>query len=532
MKMNRKAFAATGRSLMVLAMLLAGCRTVPSSLPEGEVDPVSKLPQEVAATAAQGTEPATVEPSPAFDIHASTPEEQGFNSAKLAEGLLAMKKRGLAIHSLTVVRNDTIVLDAYFYPYDGTLYHDLASVTKSVLTTLVGIAVDKGFLDLDKPVVAYFPDRKIANRDELKERITIRHLASMSSGLDCTYGNEEKTLQEMVANPDWVQFVLDLPVVAEPGTRFVYCSPGMHLLSAVLQAATGMPALEYARQNLFEPLGIREVYWPADPQGVTYGWGDLSLKPPDMARLGVLFLHQGLWGERQILSADWVAGATVRQMPALAYKDEDYGYGWWVSRDPKGPHYFRADGNGGQRILVVPEWDLVVAATGGGYSFAEILPYLTTSATDSWKPLPANPQGEVELAAALETIHQGPAPKTVPPLPAIAGAVSGQIYVFESDLIRSVRVDFDTTEEAIVELDLVGEGGPRIMVAGLDGVYRPSRGGRPIVARARWANETTLVIEVNEGPGFHQYSFQLTFQGDYVMLEVIGKSFTGKQVEQ
>jgi CubicO group peptidase (beta-lactamase class C family) len=189
-----------------------------------------------------------------------TPEEQGLDSAKLAEGLLAMREQNINIHSLLAIRNGKVVVDAYFYPYDGKTVHNVASVTKSVMTTLIAIAADQGKLTLDAPLVSFFPDRTIANRDARKEQITVRHLASMANGLESLcFANDEGTLREMQASPDWIQFALDRKMSYEPGTHFCYDSPGMHLLSAILQQATGMTALDFARQNLFEPLGITEV---------------------------------------------------------------------------------------------------------------------------------------------------------------------------------------------------------------------------------------------------------------------------------
>lgn len=137
--------------------------------------------------------------------------------------------------------------------------HDVASVTKSITTTLIGIAVNQGRLRLDQPVLSFFSDRPIANRDARKERFTVRHLLTMSSGIDCTTERDEATLREMWTAADWVQFVLDRPMRWGPGTQFVYCSPGSPLLSAILRRATGRTALEFARQNLFEPLGITNV---------------------------------------------------------------------------------------------------------------------------------------------------------------------------------------------------------------------------------------------------------------------------------
>lgn len=197
----------------------------------------------------------------------SPPEAQGINSTKLAEGLQAIKENGTSVYSILIVRGGLVLLDAYFYPYDGSYYHDLASVTKSVMTTLIGIAADQGKLDLDQPMLSFFADRTIANRDARKEKITVRHLAAMTSGFEVDLANDENTLAEMRASDDWVQFSLDRPVVSEPGTRFAYDGVSIHLLSAILEQATGMTAAEYAQANLFEPLGITDFYWPTDATG-------------------------------------------------------------------------------------------------------------------------------------------------------------------------------------------------------------------------------------------------------------------------
>ena len=165
----------------------------------------------------------------------STPEEQGFDSVKLAEGLQAIQEQDIAIDSLLAIRDGKVLLDAYFYPYDGTTVHDMASVTKSVMTTLIAIAAGQGKLELDQPMLSYFPERAIANLDERKERITVRHLTGMVNGFvsGCLSG-DLSTISRMTSQPNWVQAALDREMAHEPGTVFCYDSPGMHLLSAIL----------------------------------------------------------------------------------------------------------------------------------------------------------------------------------------------------------------------------------------------------------------------------------------------------------
>ena len=473
-------------------------------------------------------------PAPAYwpteGWQVSPPEAQGFDSVKLAEGLQAVRQNGVYIHSLMIIRNGSVLADAYFYPYDGSTYHDLASVTKSLMTTLIGIAADQGKLDLDAPMLSFFPSRTIANRDARKEHITVRHLASMTAGLDCDAMNDEKTLNAMRASEDWVQFALDRRVVSEPGTHFVYCGLQMHLLSAILQEATGMTTLEFARANLFGPLGISDVYWPADPQGYTHGWGDVCLHPRDMAKLGFLFLHQGQWDGRQIVSREWVADSTKAQIATGPNRGEDYGYGWWIARADEEIDYFTADGRGGQRIVVVPTLNLVLVTTGGGFESDEVIPYVVAAMVDMEEALPANTTGVAQLEAVVAELSQPPVAQTVPPLPETAQAISGQTFVFEPNSlsIRSLRLDFDASSEAMFTLDLASEESPRIVGVGLDGVYRPSYGGRPAVARGSWSDETTFKVDYDEGPGLATLTLRMRFDDDRVLFEVVGLgSFEG-----
>ena len=454
----------------------------------------------------------------------STPEEQGFDSAKLAEGILAMREKSIRIHSLLMIRNGAVFLDAYFYPYDGSNYHDLASVTKTLMTTLIGIAADQGELDLDQPMVSFFPDRTIANLDDRKEHITVRHLASMVNGFEsgCMSG-DRPTIAAMQANADWVQGALDREMVREPGTAFCYDSPGMHLLSAILQEATGMPALDFARANLFGPLGIEDAYWSADPQGHTCGWGDACLHPHDAAKIGYLWLNNGVWEDKQIVSATWVHDSVTAQSRSGG---DDYGYGWWVSEEE-----YYASGRGGQKIVVLPSLNLIVVETGGGFESDEIDPYLRAALVDPDKPLPPNPASVEQLNAALAAVVQGPAPQPVPPLPDTASAISGSTYVLEPNPVNisSVRLDFDGSSEAVFQVEVANEPAPRVTGIGLDGVYRNSRVGRPAVATGYWEDDQTFIVDYVEGPGLATYPLRIRFEGDKVLFGFPGLgSFEGQ----
>ncbi len=465
----------------------------------------------------------------------STPEEQGIDSSKLAEALLTMRERKINIHSLLIIRNGAIVADAYFYPYDGKTVHDQASVTKSVMTTLIAIAADQGKLQLDQPMVSYFPERTIANRDAFKERITVRQLTGMSSGLDCTREGDEATLREMKASPDWVQFTLDRKTVWEPGTHFVYCSPGMHLLSPILQQATGMTALDFARQYLFEPLGIGEAIWPTDPQGYSRGWGDLRLHPHDMAKLGYLWLNNGVWEGEQIVSREWVENSVK---PLMEVGDgEYYGYGWWIY--PTGePESFNAIGRGGQRIAVVPAWNLMVVTTGGGFDFDEIVPLLLETLSDMSESRPANPDGVAELEAAVTTVTQPPASEQLAALPDTATAISGQTFVFEPNPleIETLGFEFNDSAEAILHFTPAGSDQMVSWPIGLDGAFRlfPGDYDLPQGLRGYWADDQTFVIDYDEIANNDHIIIRMRFEGDRVVVEgqetahEVGVTFEGR----
>jgi len=448
----------------------------------------------------------------------STPEEQGFDSGKLAEELQALQENNVNIDSLLIIRNGYVILDAYFYPYDNSIPHKLASVTKSCTTTQIGIAVDQGLIQLDQPMVSFFPDRTIANLDARKKSITIQHLVSNTNGFEsgCLTG-DEPTLDAMRSNPDWVQAALDRKMVHEPGTIFCYDSPGMHLLSAILQEATGMTELDFARQNLFEPLGISEVFWQSDPQGYTHGWGDLFLKPHDAAKIGYLWLNQGVWDGQQIVSAAWVADSIKAHSNGGI---DNYGYGWWVSDDS-----YYALGRGGQNVKVYPAYNAIVVTTASGMEYDQINPLLVAAFIDPNNPLPANPTGVVKLETTLTALAQAPQPWPIGRLPDTAKAISGKTYVFGPNAIdvATLRLDFSDNVQAMLYLNLQGR--DVVWPIGLDGEYRVEPEGRAL--RGYWADPQTFVFEIFED-GLK--AFQLHFEDDRVLLDGPGVTIEG-QVE-
>jgi CubicO group peptidase (beta-lactamase class C family) len=324
----------------------------------------------------------------------STPEAQGIDAAVLADALEQIHARHIPIHSLLIERHGKIVLDSYFSPFADDRLHNVYSVTKSVTSMLVGIAMAEHRLDdLDAPVYPILAVQ--TSNDPRKAQITLANLLSMTSGLDCRGEGRTTLLQEMLRSPHLADYMLNRPIQNDPGKVFDYCGGNSEVVSAVLTRKTGSSALALARNELFTPLGITKVAWPTDSDGVSHGWGDLELQPRDMAKLGYLWLHNGRWENRQIIPAAYLAQALTSHIgvqPGIAY-----GYGMWLYPGHT-PVDFEANGTGGQRITVIPSLDMVEVMTGGGFD-ANVVQALIASAPRSNSALPANPQAQARLAA-------------------------------------------------------------------------------------------------------------------------------------
>ncbi|MGD9002424.1 MAG: serine hydrolase [Anaerolineae bacterium] len=443
------------------------------------------------------------------------------DSEQLAELMdYLLEQTAFDIHSLLIIRDGYSVLDAYFYPYDPHMLHDLASATKSFMSTLIGIAIHQGYVEgVEQPVLDFFPERTVANVDANKEAMTLEDLLTMRSGLECL---GESTTEEMMASPDWTQYALDQPMITEPGARYDYCGLNPHLLSAIIQETTGMSALAFGGATLFSSLGIPDVYWPSDPQGNSWGWGDMKMTPHDMAKLGYLFLNDGQWNGQQIVSTEWVEAAT---------SGSSYGYQWWLK--PSGIYY--ATGVGGQEIWVLPEQDMVVVmtgASGGGGAGAwgdQLMNSRIISLAESATPLPANPDGVALLESRLQQVAASPQPEPVRPLPEMAHRVNEQTYVMDSNPvgIQSFSVAFSEEAEAVLSLRFI-DGNQIEWLIGLDNVLRFSPGlhGLRSGAKGRWESDEVFVVHREDIGDSRPREEQLsaTFDEDQVKLEIQNSS--------
>lgn len=305
---------------------------------------------------------------PAVDGSVLDPDRLREMVQRIAEGAYP------GVHSVLVLEDDSLVLEEYFYEYDRDMPHQLRSATKSVVSTLVGIAIDRGLIPgVDSPVLPFFAEEyeTLDSLTDAKRRITIRDLLTQRSGLACDDWNPESPGNEvrMGQADDWVKFVLDLPMAGEPGAESSYCSGGVKVLGRIVEKVAGIPLEAFAEQYLFGPLGIGMYDWRFDPdRSSAETFTQISLRPRDMAKLGVLFANGGRWGARRVVSEEWIA-ASLSSHTKLG--DTDYGYLWWrpYLNVPGGSHHgVSAQGNGGQEIQLWPDLDLVIVLTGGNYN--------------------------------------------------------------------------------------------------------------------------------------------------------------------
>jgi CubicO group peptidase (beta-lactamase class C family) len=316
------------------------------------------------------------------------PDDVGVDGARLCGIAARLKANGDNVHSVVVVRHGKLIFEQYFagydqpwgqpdkvYDFDASTKHDMRSVSKSVTSLLVGIAVGRKLVSLDDPIIKFFPEYA-ALVSPGWENVTLRHLVTMSSGMQWDENrrwNDPKNDEPHLGNEaDPIKYVLSKPIAAPPGTQWTYNGGSTNLLGAAIEKASGKAFDAFAREALFEPLGIADWEWKTYENGKIGPAAALRLRPRDAARIGQLVLDRGAWNGQQIVSAQWIMDSVAPRFQALGYFGGlfFYGYQWWIGRtlsDGKDIPWIAAQGWGGQRIYIIPELDVVVATTSAMY---------------------------------------------------------------------------------------------------------------------------------------------------------------------
>ena len=335
------------------------------------------------------------------------PEEEGVSSEDIMTFLDAAAASGIEYHSFMLLRHGKVIAEGWWNPYKPEYRHTMYSASKSFTSTAIGFAVSENLLTVNDKVISFFPDELPAEVSPNLADMEVRDLLSMTAGQD-----PDPTFLIPPHDSNWVKAFLALPVLNDPGTKFLYNSMATYMLSAIVQKVTGEKVVDYLTPRLFEPLGIQGMDWEVDPMGINSGGWGLRIKTEDMAKFGQLYLQKGDWNGQQIIPAAWIEEASsskIDQSPEATQAARDssdwlqgYCYQFWRCRN----NGFRADGAFGQFIIVLPDKDAVVVFTTETSKTQEELylvwDYLLPAMKD--EKLPENTGAEEQLKTKLAAL--------------------------------------------------------------------------------------------------------------------------------
>ena len=285
---------------------------------------------------------------------------QGINSDILLPGLAKLEDSRTR-QAFILMRNGYIVFEQYYNGSSAKDSNNVASVSKSILSALIGIAMQQGHItSVEDRLAEHLPKYFAEVGDQRLLDLTIRDMLTMTHGLDWRENDSDRALNR---SGDWVAEILALPIINERGTLFNYSTGASHVLSALLTEATGMSTCEFAHRYLLEPLGVEAEFWGVDPQGYFAGGHSVSLTAREVARFGQLFLNEGSWQGQQLVPGWWVAASTTARFD-IGNSYAGYGYYWWLNRMSIYDMY-SALGAGGQILHVIPDLDIVMVTTHG-----------------------------------------------------------------------------------------------------------------------------------------------------------------------
>ena len=295
----------------------------------------------------------------------STPEAQGLDSV-LIEQVIAQIDARDDVYSFLVIKNGFLVVEEHYNDRDGNTMDAIYSVTKSIISASVGIAIEMGFIDsLDQKLMDFFPEYDDQDLDSLKLDITVRHLLTMQAGFD----SEENLIYQMDVAPNMIEGIIKSDLQYDPGTGFLYSTHTSHLLSGIITKITGMNTSNFTQEYLLEPMGVHSYIWAQDQNGIDYGGAGTFFSARDMARFGYLYLQDGFLNGQQIVPTDWIDETTQNHRDYIEtwgyIGTVGYGFQWWTGQMGAHPVYL-ASGAGGQTIMNIPDLDLVIVAVMDG----------------------------------------------------------------------------------------------------------------------------------------------------------------------
>ena len=435
----------------------------------------------------------------------ASPEQVGIDSRYLAQMLEKIQTDSIRIHSIVILRHDSLVLESYVYPYNRETTQNVKSVCKSIISALAGIAKDQGYLkDVNVPIYQIAPQYFENPSDYRKLHISLKNLLTMTTGLDVDENGGK--LEAIFSADDYVQAAFDAPMVADPGTKWTYSTCLSHAMSAILSQITHQDLLKFAKNTLFGPLGMKSIEWDTDPNGYYMGGAELWMRPIDMAKFGYLYLKDGEWQGQQLISREWILESTANQIGPLKTGNDKYGYYWRVC----GGGWLMAIGWGGQMILFNRDLDMVVVFTASEmdkqYQLFDqyILPAIH-SATMS-----PNPETNKTLQQWVDRLQQSEK-GIAHPVPQWFSTYVTNVYAMDPNIYDYEQIQF-LHDDSDLKVRVKEQGKTNEYVIGLDGSGqittqdddRSVPRHKSVWVRGHFPEDSKLSLEIHElGSVFH-----------------------------
>jgi CubicO group peptidase (beta-lactamase class C family) len=446
----------------------------------------------------------------------SRPEDQGISPGAILELLDEIDRSGFELHSFMLWRNGHVVAEGWWSPYQADRIHMMHSLTKSVTGCAVGLAIAENRFGLHDKAISFFKDELPNNVGEKLAAMTVEDLLTMRTGhAAMVSGSAWRPIKT-----SWVAEFFKIPVVYQPGTKWVYTSAATYLLSAIVTRVTGQPVADYLKPRLFDPLNIHGYQWPVGPENISPGANGLSWKTVDCLKLGILHAQNGLWNGKQVLPKEWVAAV---QYPHV--KDK-YGYQWWLGPDGA----YMAQGLFGQDCFVLPKQNIVFAMTAAIPEDSHFNPVI-------FRHLPAmvsdHAGGDDRDLATLKTrtanLHLLPplVPSTSPVVPHVSGA--NYLFPENADAVKSIGLTFtakrctfrleDDRGTHTIEVGLAQDLESDTTMTGhkLHHEYEPDV--MRVVARGEWRDARTFMMTWTFVESAFRDTVTCTFTGPYLRFD-------------
>jgi len=479
----------------------------------------------------------------------SIPEAEGVSSQGIIDFLDAAAKSSTEFHSIMILRHGKVIAEGWWDPYIPELKHTLYSTSKSFTATAIGFAVAENRLTVDDKVISFFPDLLPDSVSTFLSEMRIKDLLSMTAGQE-----PDPTFNVVTQDSNWVKSFLALPVVHEPGTKFLYNTLATYMLSAIIQKATGEKLIDFLKPRLFDPLSIEGMDWEVDPLGInTGGWG-LRLKTEDMAKFGQLFLQKGKWNGEQVLPVSWIEEAStmkIDQEPDASQAKRDssdwlqgYCYQMWRCRN----NCYRGDGAYGQYIIIMPDQDAVIAITAETNDMQEeinlVWEYLLPAMQS--EKLRENAEVSSNLTKRLTSLSIPPASSGNSP---VVSKISSRTFAFEPNdrKVESLNIQF---RDSICSVTMVIDSKPYELTYGA-GHWMPSQTdkigpnllllakahfvGLPVskvVGNFEWKDSNTLELTLRYIESPHTEIVTCRFDNEYVLADISYSNMQGTKLAE